>query len=399
LPDHLLRRLLRTLHPSPDLFAVALTCRRLRRALSGPGSYLVVVAAASPTPSRPPSAAAFADLASAVAASRPGDTIWLSPTPPPAPAHRVDAAVRVRHPLNIVGGGASPRDTRVECRSDAAPAVLDFSAPRARVANVSLAHRGKGGAGGAAVLHRSGRLRVERCRLEGARHALPGLSAPLVTVAVVAAGEEEEEELLDGRARSSSAPPTATAAAAAAAAGAPCSPSSRSVLEVSETELCAAGRRGQGVRALGTGEVAAVRAVFGGGAGASTRYWLEVDAARPGTRAPGGAAAAASLLSLGRVPAAVAPLLPPVAAAARPPAPPPPHPLAPKAWRGVGPDDPLLRINALLGKRGRDGGGGICGGAVAEPPPPGVVVGSSSAAGQLQEQQQQQHQPQRQRRR
>jgi hypothetical protein len=333
------------------LFAVALTCRRLHAVLSGPSAYLVVV---SPPASRAPSAAtnanAFPDLASAVAASRPGDTIWLSPTNNPQdPPHRVDGAgVRVRHPLNIVGGGASASDTRVECCSPAAPAVLDFSAPRARLANVTLVHKGRGGCGGAAVLHRSGRLRVERCRLKGARHGVPGLSAPLVTVATVGGGDDDEGEE-GGEEQNDEEAPIPTAAAATAAAAPP-------LLEVSETELGATGQRGQGVRALGTGEVAAVRAVFGGVGGNGdadpgfdgTVYWLEVDASRPGKRAPGAAAAAASLLAVGRE-------LPPAPAAlARPPPPPlAPHPLAPKSWRGQGPDDPLLRINALLGKRGR----------------------------------------------
>jgi hypothetical protein len=259
-----------------------------------------------------------------------------------------------------------PSDTRVECASAAAPAVLDFAAPHGRVANVTLSHRAQGGGGGAAVLHRSGTLRLERCRLEGARHALPSLSAPLVSVASASAEAEGVEGQQEKQQQHSKQQQAAD-------------PPARHVVTVAETELVVASGGGgggrssgvgrQGVRALGTGAVAGVRAVFGaaGGGGGAARgggqgaaavhYWLEVDASRPGRAAPGADGAAAALLAVGDAPAPAAcrsagALAQQQQQLQRR------HPLAPQAWRGHGPDDPLARINALLGKRGRGGGGG-----------------------------------------
>jgi len=399
LPDHLLLRALRTLHPSPDLFAVALACKRLAGLVSGPRAYLVV--SPPPPPSRPASArqqqqrpppppappprpcsgAAYADLASAVWASRPGDTILLSPTPRPGPPHRTPpGGVRVSHPLQILGGGGAPCDTRLVCESPSAPAALDFSAARARLANVTVVHRGGGGCGGAAVLHRSGRLRVERCRLRGARHALPGLAAPLVTVAAVEEGEEGEA----GAAAVGQAAAVGRAGSGRRQGGqeddgrASAPAGSRHVLTVAETELGGAdGGGGPGLRALGTGAASGVRLMCGGRRPApvacggddrdergfdGTLLWLEVDAARPGERRAGDEGAAAALLGVGDAPLPP-PTLPPRGACLER------HPLAPRAWRGRRPDDALLRINALLGKRGRAAAAG-----------PGEATAGASAA-------------------
>lgn len=131
----------------------------------------------SPPPAPPPRCRQrFPSLAEAVAASRPGDTILLEPTPPGRP--HAAAGVAIAHPLRLLGDGDAPGDCVLRCAARGVPALA--VAASARLFNLCV--QGDGLAG--AVVHTGGgRLKLEHCELSCAARGLPHLAAPLVCMA------------------------------------------------------------------------------------------------------------------------------------------------------------------------------------------------------------------------
>ncbi|CAI5998191.1 unnamed protein product [Closterium sp. NIES-65] len=113
----------------------------------------------------------FPSLALAVRAARPGDTILLAA----GAVHAVESVV-VDKPLCLRGAGMTCGDTVLESPKWAESA-LDFSAS-ALLINVTV----RSGYGHC-VLHRQGRLVVERCAIECAAHPLAHLFFPILSSA------------------------------------------------------------------------------------------------------------------------------------------------------------------------------------------------------------------------
>ncbi|WIA36696.1 hypothetical protein OEZ86_007973 [Tetradesmus obliquus] len=130
LDDACLMRIFKHLMPLPDLFQVAQTCWRFHRLTSDKRMWLVV-APSSISPEVTPSGRAglvYPSLKAAVAASRPGDTIWL------APGMQHEATnVTIPRPLHILGGGLVPEDTQI-FTANSADFALSFSAKAAQAA-------------------------------------------------------------------------------------------------------------------------------------------------------------------------------------------------------------------------------------------------------------------------
>ncbi|WIA16504.1 hypothetical protein OEZ85_013182 [Tetradesmus obliquus] len=130
LDDACLMRIFKHLMPLPDLFQVAQTCWRFHRLTSDKRMWLVV-APSSISPEVTPSGRAglvYPSLKAAVAASRPGDTIWL------APGMQHEATnVTIPWPLHILGGGLVPEDTQI-FTANSADFALSFSAKAAQAA-------------------------------------------------------------------------------------------------------------------------------------------------------------------------------------------------------------------------------------------------------------------------
>eukprot|EP00803_Ostreobium_quekettii_P001780 evm.model.scf_200EXC.4 EVM.evm.TU.scf_200EXC.4 scf_200EXC:19995-21993(-) len=187
LDDGCLRRIFLCLDPLPDRFSVAQACKRFHSisgscsmwlrvqhksaslVASGSSTSLGSRGSASTEPEREDKL--HTTLQSAVAASRPGDTIVLDGGEP----HCAKDVV-VPWPLQIKGGGAAPEDTVLTCPKGA-DAALDVRAS-GRVANLTI-HT----CVGPCILHRAGHLRVETCQLKCDARGLEHLCAPLVTVA------------------------------------------------------------------------------------------------------------------------------------------------------------------------------------------------------------------------
>ncbi|KAI8468767.1 MAG: hypothetical protein J3K34DRAFT_522675 [Monoraphidium minutum] len=313
LDDALLSKVLLCLDPFPGVANAALTCRRFLRLATDKGRWLVVaphVVDAAGTPSGR-AGPRFRSLAAAVAASRPGDTIWLAPH-----VRHEAAAVRLRWPLHICGGGAGA----TLLASPSGEAALDVCAS-AKIIGVTIESRL-----GPCIMHRRagarGTLVVESCALTCYNGGLDHLVAPIITAAASPAEPRAAPPPAAGGAAAGGAqrPRRAPAAqpAAAGAAGGDAPAAGR--LAVADTRL--EGTSGCGVLCAGTGAVRGVRVVRGS---CAAWVYLEVDSRDPGVLPPG---ARSALAALGAAPP---PAPPPAAAAARG------GPAAAKAaaaWRG-----------------------------------------------------------------
>ncbi|GAB4819561.1 hypothetical protein N2152v2_006607 [Parachlorella kessleri] len=314
LDDATLQRILSFLHPHPDLFRVAASCRRLRDLALDRRSWLVVCH----TPQEPAVGIprqyrkTFLTLQDAISASRPGDTIVIAPGEP----HRVCGVV-VPWPLHIMGGGTSPEQTLLLCPRGGGTA-LDFrhiplDATRrasARLANLTVLSRL-----GSCVTHRRGRLAIEGCWLRCESEGLDHLVSPIATLATsgpaaapapsplpaaaanlreVAGqgvlmgqpggherGQQERENPLkrglrcehgvqqqQGKEEGAGAGGQEWEAAAAAGPG---------LLAVVESKITGGG---VAIRTQGTGSLRSVRVIYESSA---TLFWFDVDSSIPGT--------------------------------------------------------------------------------------------------------------------
>ncbi len=134
----------------------------------------------SPAAAPPLCRAHFLTLADAVAASRPGDTILLEPTPLGRPHDA--AGIVISHPLRLLGGDSAPGDCVLRCSVRGVPALI-FTAS-AHLSNLTIEGDGLAGA----VAHHAGRLQLEDCEVLCCARGLPHLAAPLVCMSAPASG-------------------------------------------------------------------------------------------------------------------------------------------------------------------------------------------------------------------
>ena len=125
----------------------------------------------------------FTTLQSAIAASRPGDTILLEPGLPHEASN-----VLISHPLHILGG-SSPDHCIIHSSSStdrSTDPVLIFAAT-GRISNITL----RGGLGGC-IAHYSGRVEIEDCTLRCHAKGLRHLASPLVSLATSVIPEPQQ---------------------------------------------------------------------------------------------------------------------------------------------------------------------------------------------------------------
>uniref|UniRef100_A0A383WQ36 F-box domain-containing protein n=1 Tax=Tetradesmus obliquus TaxID=3088 RepID=A0A383WQ36_TETOB len=329
LDDACLMRIFKHLMPLPDLFQVAQTCWRFHRLTSDKRMWLVV-APSSISPEVTPSGRAglvYPSLKAAVAASRPGDTIWLAPGMQHAATN-----VTIPWPLHILGGGLVPEDTQI-FTANSADFALSFSAS-AKLAMLAVSTTLC-----PCLVHQRGLLTVERCRLAVDAKGLQHLVAPVLTLAASCAASGADSSArtaaaaavawdaarkvaaaaVDGAASVAAArrlavcgdqPSLPAAATAGAAAGEARlvggSRSSRSMLgacgirrpgsSIGSGRLLVVECRLEGgsaaVRCGGTGRLREVRVIYESRA---AFFWLEVDSADPGSSSSSGRRVAAAL--------------------------------------------------------------------------------------------------------
>ena len=191
LPDDLLLSILARLDPLPDAFSAGRTCARLH-ALVRSDALKVRVSPAPPSTARTPRAVAretFTTLASALASSRPGDTLLLE-----AGSTHACPALAVDWPLCIQassrggdGGGGSTnsrKPTLAATPGSSSALVLNASACLAGL------HLTSPPTGGSCLDHRGGTLVVEQCsltmeicarRTSSCPPVLPCLHSPIVS--------------------------------------------------------------------------------------------------------------------------------------------------------------------------------------------------------------------------
>lgn len=274
LDDALLAKVLCFLDPFPTVASAALTCRRFHRLATDKGRWLIVSPTAVDAAGTPSGRAGptFRTLAAAVAASRPGDTIWL------APRVRHEASnVRLQWPLHICGAGAGS----TTLASPSGEAAIPVTAS-AKVIGLSIESRL-----GPCIMHSRGTLRVESCTLRCLNGGLDHILAPIITAAVSGppsdsqAGLQPEQHVHGQRKDREDQPRLGAAPAPQPAGGA--DPRGCGRLAVADTRL--EGTSGCGVLCTGTGAVRSVRVVHGA---AAAWYFLEVDSSFPG-KFPAGA--------------------------------------------------------------------------------------------------------------
>ncbi|KAF8065533.1 SKIP5 [Scenedesmus sp. PABB004] len=262
LDDACLLRIFKALDPLPELFRVAQTCWRFRRLVSDKRAWLVV-APERISPEQTPSGRVgptFTSLRAAVAASRPGDTIWLAP----GMAHDA-AAVELRWPLHLLGGGREPEDTALTAPAGA-DSALDVRAS-CKITMVSLSSRRA-----PCIIHRRGLLTVERCRVAADPCGLPHLVSPVLTLAASGTAPARGGGGAGGGGGPAAPQPLPRLALASAGGGR---------LVVAETRLEGGA---SAVACGGTGRLRDVRVIQDRRA---ALFWLSVDSSDPG----GGAAA------------------------------------------------------------------------------------------------------------
>ncbi|XP_020237954.1 F-box protein SKIP5 [Cajanus cajan] len=167
LDDGCLMHIFSFLPPIPDRFNTAVVCHRWNYLACHPRLWLRVDRSVKDI-SEP---GVFPNIETAVAASRPGDTILIAA----GGSHRV-ANIQIKKPLCLIGAGELPDDTTLICSrgSDSALELLSTC----KLANLTVRAEL-----GCCLLHRKGRLTIDGCILQCESNPLDYLSCPIVSTA------------------------------------------------------------------------------------------------------------------------------------------------------------------------------------------------------------------------
>ncbi|XP_027904474.1 F-box protein SKIP5 isoform X1 [Vigna unguiculata] len=167
LDDGCLMHIFSFLLPIPDRFNTALVCHRWKYLACHPRLWLRVDRSVKDS-SEP---GVFPNIETAVAASRPGDTILIAA----GGSHHV-ANIQIRKPLCLIGAGELPDDTTLVC-SRGSDSALEFLST-CKLANLTVRAEL-----GCCLLHRKGRLTIDGCILQCESNPLDYLSCPIVSTA------------------------------------------------------------------------------------------------------------------------------------------------------------------------------------------------------------------------
>ncbi|KAK9157327.1 hypothetical protein Scep_003901 [Stephania cephalantha] len=113
----------------------------------------------------------FPNIEAAVSAARPGDTISIA-----SGGSHCASNVQIKVPLCLIGGGDRPDDTVLEC-SQGSDSAFEFLST-CKISNLTVKAEL-----GCCLLHRKGRLIIERCILQCDEHPLDYLSCAIVSTA------------------------------------------------------------------------------------------------------------------------------------------------------------------------------------------------------------------------
>ncbi|KAL5732434.1 hypothetical protein ACOSQ2_032126 [Xanthoceras sorbifolium] len=167
LDDGCLMHIFSFLSPIPDRYNTALVCHRWLYLACHPRLWLRVDRSVKDL-SEP---GVFPDIATAVSAARPGDTILIA-----AGGSHLASDIQINKPLCLIGGGELPDETTLVCYrgSDSA---LEFLST-CKLTNLTVKAEL-----GCCLLHRSGRLTIDGCILQCETDPLDYLSCPIVSTA------------------------------------------------------------------------------------------------------------------------------------------------------------------------------------------------------------------------
>ncbi|XP_050385236.1 F-box protein SKIP5 [Argentina anserina] len=167
LDDGCLMHIFSFLSPIPDRYNTALVCHRWLFLACHPRLWLRVERSIK----YPLEPGIFPSIETAVAAARPGDTILIS-----AGGRHLASDIQIKKPLCLIGGGELPDETTLIC-SRGADSALEFLST-CKLANLTVKAEL-----GCCLLHRSGRLTIDRCLLQCESNPLDFLSVPIVSTA------------------------------------------------------------------------------------------------------------------------------------------------------------------------------------------------------------------------
>ncbi|XP_057736978.1 F-box protein SKIP5 [Arachis stenosperma] len=167
LDDGCLMHIFSFLPPIPDRFNTALVCHRWNYLACHPRLWLRVDRSVKDL-SEP---GVFPSIETAVAASRPGDTILIA-----AGGVHCVSNIQIKKPICLVGAGELPDDTTLTC-SRGADSALEFLST-CKLANLTVKAEL-----GCCLLHRKGRLTIDGCILQCETNPLDYLSCPIVSTA------------------------------------------------------------------------------------------------------------------------------------------------------------------------------------------------------------------------
>lgn len=258
LDDACIQAVFSFLHPLPDLFNVAASCRRLRDLALDRKSWIVVSLTASEPVIGVPKQyrQLFQSLQEAISASRPGDTIFLQPG-----VYKV-ADLVISRPIHIMGGGLIPEETLL-VSSRGADTALDFRAS-GKLFNLSIRSQL-----GSCITHHCGKLSVEQVAMECDTEGLDHLVSPMATLAVSPGATPCSGHLALPHAHPARKRKSEMEEGGRMLAG-------PGVLSVVESKI----KGGlTAIQLLGSGELSSVRAIY---RSQYTLLWFTVDSAVPG---------------------------------------------------------------------------------------------------------------------
>ncbi|MCL7025613.1 hypothetical protein MKW94_015788 [Papaver nudicaule] len=167
LDDGCIMHIFSFLSPIPDRYNAALVSRRWYYLACHPRLWLRVDRAIKDS-SEP---GVFPSIETAVSAARPGDTICIGA----GGSHDV-RDIQIKKPLCLLGGGEHPDETTLVC-SRGSESAFEFLST-CKLSNLTVKAEL-----GCCLLHRSGRLTIERCILQCDENPLDYLSCAIVSTA------------------------------------------------------------------------------------------------------------------------------------------------------------------------------------------------------------------------